>query len=179
MRPGERRSRDAEAGFTYLGVLVLIALIGLLLALAGEVASTSMRRERETELLFIGHQYRDAIRRYFRQNHRYPPTLATLVDAPPVAESAAPVLPLVRYLRRLYRDPMTRQVDWILLLAPDQGIVGIASSSTQAPLKRAGFDDIDYKFDEALSYGDWTFVADPRTPVMSRVSAATLINASP
>ncbi len=61
-----------QRGFTYFGVLVLVVLIGLMLAAAGEVASQQAQREREAELLFVGHQYRDAIERYFPFNHRFP-----------------------------------------------------------------------------------------------------------
>lgn len=145
-----------EAGFTYIGVLVLIAIIGILLANVGQVAATTAQRERERELLFIGHAYRDAIVRFVRQNHRYPEALAELVQF----ENGGPQP--VHYLRRLYPDPMTRAVDWILLPAPNQGIMGIASSSQQAPLKHAGFEDSDVGFEDAQTYSDWIFLFDWR-----------------
>ena len=178
MRTGEGRRRDEEAGFTYLGVLVLIALIGLLLAMAGEVTATTMQRERESELLFIGHEYRDAIGRYFRQNHRYPQSLAELVSTASLVASSGGASPqAVHYLRRLYPDPMTRQINWNLLLAPDQGIMGVASASQKAPIKTAGFDDVDVGFEDAKTYGDWIFVYDPRAALLRRAIAAG--NASP
>ncbi len=59
-------SRSAR-GFTYLGLLAVVVLIGLLLAAAGEVASTAARREREAQLLWVGHEYRAAIGRYWSQ----------------------------------------------------------------------------------------------------------------
>jgi type II secretory pathway pseudopilin PulG len=145
-----------EAGFTYIGVLVLIALIGIMLATVGQVAATVAQREREKELLFIGHAYRAAIGRFVRQNHRYPEALAELVQFDTGGPQPA------HYLRRLYPDPMTRAVDWILLPAPNQGIMGIASSSQRLPLKRAGFDDADLGFDDAQTYADWAFLFDWR-----------------
>lgn len=156
MPSGEARARRRQAGFTYIGLLVLISLIGYLLAVAGQVAATTAQRERERELLFIGHAYREAITHYFRQNHRYPMALAELLEF----QVAGPVP--AHYLRHLYPDPMTRQVDWILVPGPGDGIMGIASSSQGAPLKVAGFDDLDVGFDEAQTYRDWAFIANQR-----------------
>jgi type II secretory pathway pseudopilin PulG len=151
MRPG----RAGQEGFTYFGILVLIVLIGLMLAAAGQVVSTQAQRERETELLFIGHQYRDAIARYFRANHRWPTVLADLV----ADSNGAPTEQ--HFLRHLYPDPMTRATDWTLLPAPNGGFMGIASSSTRAPIKHAGFDAQDMDFDQAEKYSDWTFLYQP------------------
>jgi type II secretory pathway pseudopilin PulG len=131
-------------------------LIGLMLAAAGQVASTSAQRERETELLFIGHQYRDAIGRYVARNHRYPQSLDELLGT--TADDPLPA----HFLRRLYPDPMTRAVDWTLVPAPGGGIMGVASASTLVPLKHAGFDPPDTTFTDAQSYADWVFLHAPR-----------------
>lgn len=158
MRPGEWARRPparSERGFTYLGLLALIVLIGVMLAAAGEVAATAGQREREAQLLWAGHEYRTAIGRYWRHKRTYPQTLEELLGAPPDA-------PLqVRYLRRLYSDPMTNAVDWVLLPAPNGGIMGVASSSKRAPLKTGHFDDADQDFADASTYGDWQFTFLP------------------
>ena len=144
-----------ERGFTYLGLLALLVLIGLLLAGAGEVASTAARREREAQLLWVGHEYRAAIGRYWSEKRRYPETLQELLGAAP----DAPVQ--VRFLRRLYPDPMTNAVDWVLVPAPNGGIMGIASSSKRAPLKTGHFDEADPGFADASAYSDWQFTFVP------------------
>jgi type II secretory pathway pseudopilin PulG len=154
MRCGRRRAR--EGGFTYIGLLVLIALIGFALSVVGQVAATTAQREREKQLLFVGHAYRDAIRRYVMQHGRYPTTLADLLESPTPSGQPA------HYLRRLYPDPMMRDADWVLVPALGGGIMGIASSSQQAPIKRAGFDDADLGFGDAETYGDWMFIYDFR-----------------
>jgi len=156
LRDGSAIPLVRQRGFTYLGMLVLIVLIGLMLAAAGQVARTAIQREREAELLFIGHQYRAAIARFVRQNHRYPTELAELVQYD--AAGPAPAY----YVRRLYRDPMTGALDWLLIPAPGVGFMGVASSSKGVPLKRAGFDDNDLDFDQAETYSDWLFVYSPR-----------------
>jgi type II secretory pathway pseudopilin PulG len=160
MASGER-ARGAR-GFTYVGLLVLIALIGLALAAAGEVVSTSARRDREAQLLWVGHEYRAAIGRYWSRNRAYPQALQELLGTAPDAP-----LP-VRYLRRLYPDPMTNAVDWVLVQAPDGGIMGVASSSRRAPIKTGNFDAGEEHFGEARAYGDWQFTY----PLLS-VPAAT------
>jgi type II secretory pathway pseudopilin PulG len=156
MRLGEVTGRRREQGFTYIGVLISIAVIGCLLAAVGQAARTTAQREREKELLFIGHAYRSAIARYFRENHRYPQALDELVQF----ELAGPQP--AHYLRRLYSDPMTGAADWALVPALGGGIMGVASSSKLAPIKKAGFDAVDLGFEDAETYGDWIFLFDPR-----------------
>src|SRR3954467_5172489 len=123
--PSGERARRSAAGFTYIGLLVLVVLIGILLSAAGEVAATAIQRERETQLLWVGREYRTAIGRYWRHKRAFPQTLEELLG------DATPDSPIqVRYLRRLYPDPMTNVVDWVLVRAPPNGgIMGVASSS--------------------------------------------------
>lgn len=155
MRSGRRRL-GAARGFTYLGLLVLVVLIGLALGAAGEVASTSARREREAQLLWVGHQYRAAIGRYWNRRHVYPTSLEELLGGGPDAPIPG------RWLRQLYPDPMTNAADWTLVPAPTGGIMGVASRSTRAPLKTGGFDAIDGDFAGAATYGDWVFTFPAR-----------------
>jgi type II secretory pathway pseudopilin PulG len=154
MARGERAWRGAR-GFTYVGLLALLVLICLMLAAAGEVASTAARREREAQLLWVGHEYRAAIGRYWNKRRAYPQTLQELLGAAP----DAPVQ--VRYIRNLYADPMTNAVDWVLVPAANGGIMGVASSSKRAPLKTGHFDDADRGFADANAYSDWQFTFLP------------------
>ena len=154
--PSGRRPRRSAGGFTYIGLLALVVVIGIMLAAAGEVTATAAQRERETQLLWVGHEYREAIGRYWRQRRVYPQDLQDLLGAAP----DAPVQ--VRYLRRLYPDPMTNAVDWVLVPAPNGGIMGVTSSSKRAPLKTGHFDEADQDFANASAYSDWQFTFLPR-----------------
>jgi type II secretory pathway pseudopilin PulG len=148
--------KRGERGFTYLGLLALVVVIGLLLSAAGEVAATAAQREREAQLLWVGHEYRAAIARYWTRKRVYPRSLEELVGSSP--DDPIPV----HDLRRLYPDPMTNAIDWTLVQAPAGGIMGVASSSKRAPLKTAGFDDADQDFAKATAYSDWQFTFVPR-----------------
>lgn len=152
MRSGRRPG--AQSGITYFGVLILVALIGLSLALAAQVVSTAMQRDNEQQLLWVGHAYRNGIEGYVRKHGRYPPTLQALLADP------TGTLP-EHFLRALYPDPMTGTADWQETKAPDGGVMGVASRSTRAPIKVAGFDDDDVDFDKATTYAEWRFVYDP------------------
>ena len=154
MSPGERARRSA-GGFTYLGLLALVVLIGLMLAAAGEVATTAAQRDRETQLLWVGHEYRAAIGRYWMRKRVYPQSLEELLGA----AADGPVQ--VHYLRRLYPDPMTNAADWVLVPGPNGGIMGVASSSKRAPLKTGHFDDADRSFADASAYREWQFTFLP------------------
>ena len=151
-----------HAGFTYLGLLFAIAVLGLTLSTIGIVWSTQLRREREAELLFTGDQIRTAIGRYRASGGVYPPALTDLLqdDRFPMAR---------RYLRRIYPDPMTGSADWQLILAPEGGIMGVASQAQGKPIKVAGFSPLDATFKDAGCYCEWKFVYSPRFSRQRRV----------
>lgn len=147
-----RSSLSRECGFTYVGLLVTVVVMGLMLTVVSRVWRTTEQRERETQLLFVGHAYRLAIASYFASGHQYPATLQDLLQ-----DERFPVPK--RHLRRLYPDPLTGQADWSLVLTPTgQGIMGVASSSHTAPIKRDGFELIDEAFKDADCYCAWQFI---------------------
>lgn len=150
------RSPARAAGFTFIGLLIWIAISGIALAAVGEIWSTAARRERETELLFVGAQFRDAIGRYYEQSSgakQYPRALEDLLEDP---RSPA----VRRHLRKIYVDPITGKADWVLIKQGDQ-ILGVASASEEKPLKSANFSPADQAFAEAATYADWQFVYAP------------------
>ena len=150
------RARASQAGFTYLGILAAVILMGLLLTAAARVWTLTGQRERETQLLFAGDAIRMAIAGYFASGHQYPLSLQLLL-----ADDRSPVPK--RYLRRLYSDPMTGSADWTLIYAPDGvGIMGVASSSRLAPIKRKNFSLVDAAFEDSNCYCAWQFVYVPR-----------------
>lgn len=148
----------ASRGFTYIGLLFAIAILGFAMAATATVWSTSAKRDREQQLLWTGDQYRRAIASYYTNGppgmREFPRSLADLVD-----DQRGPVVR--HHLRRLYPDPVTGKFDWQILQLPDSSIMGVASISSQEPLKRAGFVDADSTFENASCYCDWRFVYLP------------------
>lgn len=150
---------STQRGFSYLFVLMLIALIGLGLAAAGSLWQTDARRAREADLLFVGDQYRQAIRSYYELDPGQPKLPQTLDDLTGDNRRPAPV----RHLRRAYRDPMTGR-EFVLIREPDtQGILGVHSAASGEPLKTAGFTAEYDAFTNAASYSEWRFVFTPAT----------------
>jgi hypothetical protein len=144
----------------------------MLTAVSG-VWQTTVQREREAQLIWVGHQYRLAIASYYSRGNRYPDTLEQLVQ-----DDRSPV-PL-HHLRRLYVDPVTGKADWTLVLTADgQRITGVASSSNAKPIKRAGFDPVDAAFEQTECYCAWQFVYTVRRFNRSAVSDSTLTPLGP
>jgi type II secretory pathway pseudopilin PulG len=152
---GRAASGRRARGFTYIGLLLAIAMLGAGLAAAGVFWSTGAQREREAELLFAGAQYRAAIESYasrsraLRLAQAHPPRLEDLV-----ADDRGPVP--ARHLRRLYPDPITGRADWGLVRDARGGIVAVHSLSPARPLKVAGFPP-QVAVVDAKRYAGWRF----------------------
>ena len=148
--------RRVAAGFTYIGLLVGIVILGISLSAVGVVWRTQAQHEREQELLFIGHEYRQAIASYYSAGaHQFPQELEDLLN-----DKRGPEMR--HHLRRLYFDPMTGAQDWTLIRTDIAGITGIASNSQLEPLKKTGFGQDEDAFKDAKCYCDWQFIYVPR-----------------
>lgn len=154
-----------QSGVTYIGVLVLVALMGITAAVAADVWHTGQKRENERQLLFIGNQFRQAIGHYYERSpgpvKTFPRNLGDLLRDPRTPGVA-------RHLRRIYPDPMTGSEEWGLVRGPSGEILGVFSRSEAIPLKKANFRKADASFENKERYSEWTFVYTP-----SRSSTAT------
>jgi type II secretory pathway pseudopilin PulG len=155
---GREWGHGKERGFTYLGALVLVVVIGIALGAASQYWSTLMTREKEKELLFRGDQIRKAIDSYYRSAPQgmqpsYPSRLEDLLSDPRSLTSR-------RYLRRLYVDPMTDGT-WGIISDGKGGVKGVFSLSEKAPRKSGGFPTGYESFESAKTYTDWKFVSNP------------------
>ncbi|MES2151606.1 MAG: type II secretion system protein [Pseudomonadota bacterium] len=143
-----------QRGFAYLWTLMLVAFMGIGSVIGAELYATSVRRDKERELIFIGHEFRAAIARYYNSGAggqaSYPLTLEELLKDPRFPN-------VRRHLRRLYADPVSGKAEWGLLRVQGR-IVGVHSLSARAPIKQDNFEDIDAGLRHKPSYAEWNFV---------------------
>jgi type II secretory pathway pseudopilin PulG len=160
------------AGFTYLILLFLVAIVGATLVAIAQVWHTQVQREKEQQLLFVGNQFRQAIGAYYERApggvRQFPKTLEQLLQDPRFPN-------VQRHLRQVYFDPMTDKNTWGLVRAPDGGIIGVHSLSSEAPIKVAGFSGVNAAFAEATTYKGWVFAYVPPNALPGQTGG----NASP
>jgi type II secretory pathway pseudopilin PulG len=101
--PGSRGAARSPGGYALLILLFAITVMSFGLTVALPVWETQMQREDEAELIFRGKQYVEAIRIYqLKKPGAYPKKLEELVEE--------------KCLRRLYKDPMTEDGRWNVVL---------------------------------------------------------------
>ena len=150
-----------QRGFTYIGVLVILAVMMMALGATSQIWHTVMQREKEQELLFIGHQFRAAIGQYYAQSGgRYPLNLEALLESNDLGVTGAGAKKS-RFLRKIYLDPMTNDSHWGLVTGPDKSVQGVYSLSEEKPFKTTGFINADADLALAKKYSDWQFVFKP------------------
>ena len=148
-----RAPERANAGFTYVGVMIFLAILAMVSAAVLTAGAALQRRMNEEELLFIGAQFAEAFKSYFEATpagqRNYPAKLEELLRDPRYPG-------VRRHLRKIYVDPMTGSAQWGLVAAPG-GIVGVHSLSQRAPLKVAEFEPAFAPLAGRTSYVDWKF----------------------
>lgn len=151
-----QRPGNQARGFTYIGVLIMVAVIGVAAAATVQVGAIAGRRAAEEELLAVGLEFRRALGSYARVSpagQRQSPTeLRDLLRDQRFS-------PPLRHLRKLYADPITGQTAWGIVRTTDGGIAGIHSLSDAAPIKVANFDTDFDRFENKTSYRQWVFTA--------------------
>lgn len=155
-------------GFSFIGLLIAVALLGIALGGTAMLWQVESRRDKELELLFAGEQIRAAIAGYHDRSpgaaREYPERLEDLLQD-------KRFLTPVRHLRRLYRDPLAADGEWVLIR--EQGrIVGVHSGAPGQPLKVAGFAPGQQDFEGATRYAGWRFAHAAVNPAPAAAAAA-------
>ena len=91
-RPWQRPPRPAlQRGFTYIGLLVVVVIMGIALVKVSDVWVTVAKRQKEEQLLWVGAQYRQALLRYYVAGlgERYPHKLEDLLLDPRTRRTSA------------------------------------------------------------------------------------------
>lgn len=149
--------QDAQ-GFTYIGLIIFIAILGLASTASVSVGTLVQRRGAEQELLFVGSQFRNAFQSYYLATppgkKQYPNSLDDLIKDPRFPQP-------VRHLRKIYADPITGKTDWTVIEAPGGGVMGVSSKSDAQPIKIGNFSDADKLLDGKAKYSEWVFFYAP------------------
>lgn len=152
LSPGPR-----QAGFTYLGLIIFVFIIGMVGAATLKIGSLLQRAHAEQELLEIGAQFSTALRTYAEATPRGRP--AQPMSLQELLRDSRFPNPR-RHLRKIFVDPVSGKAEWGLVRAGDGGrILGVYSLSQAAPLKLANFDKRFPGFENRERISDWKFMA--------------------
>lgn len=144
----------SQQGFTYIVLLTAIIIVGITADILTRSSAIQKQRELETELMFRGKAYYDAIESYYQSSpiRQFPKQLDDLLYDNRFSHK--------RHLRKVYQDPITGG-EWRLLRNGSGGIVGVASTSKKRPLKQAQFLPPFEHFSGADHYHQWEFLYLP------------------
>ncbi|MCZ6777981.1 MAG: hypothetical protein O7F16_03340 [Acidobacteria bacterium] len=102
--------RRADSGHLLIGLMVAVTIMTIMVTMAAEKWSVILRRDREEELVFRGKQYAQALAEYQKEHGALPNEFEMLLKKGPRNH---------RYIRKLFRDPFTKNGEWAkLVLAP-------------------------------------------------------------
>ena len=114
-----------QRGFTYLGLLLVIALLGIGLVAASEVWVSTARHQRMQQLDWAGSQFVTAIGSYYDASPGtakvYPTNLQELLED-------RRYLTTRRHLRQMYSNAFTGRADWELVVAADGRVRGVRAN---------------------------------------------------
>lgn len=174
--------RSGDAGYAYVLLLVLVAVLGITAAGSVQLGQSMTRRHAEEALLAAGSDFRDAIASWRRGgavspgNPGGPRELVDLLRDPRVAG-------LRRHLRRVPADPLSGSDEWGLVRDGGGRIVAVYSLAPGRPIKRDGFAPAQAGFANAQSYAQWQFGFPPLrgtvTPARAAASSAPAAASAP
>lgn len=147
-------------GFSYVFLLIVIAVLGIFASGALQLGVQISRRDAEHALLAAGGEFERALYSYSgtsiaNQNSnasiaKGPRTLNELLKDP---RSAG----ILRHLRRVYADPLTGLDNWGIVRDPAGFILGVYSQAPGQPIKQAAFEISQSSFENAAAYSQWIF----------------------
>lgn len=150
---------NKAAGFSYIGVLVTMAIAAIGMQGAVELSAQQAQKAHARQLLEVGEATRLAIGRYYEATpspvKEYPPSIEVLLE-----DRRFPTVR--RHLRQAYRDPFFPQQGLTPIIRNGR-IVGVHSESTAKPLIKQGFAPFQAEFESAKRYRDWAFVYEANT----------------
>lgn len=164
-----------EGGFTYLGLIILVTVIGLVGAATLKIDSLLRRASAEQELLEAGAAFGEALRTYAEATPKgqpaQPPSLKELLKDPRFPG-------VRRHLRKIFVDPLTGKAEWGIVWANPgdrKGVLAVYSLSKAKPLKQAHFDARFPGFENKQHVSDWKFAATGQALMQGQVQGQPLL----
>src|SRR5271165_6671477 len=102
--PIDPRRRQREGGYMLLAILLIMALMIIAATIEAPRLVQQIKRDREEEMIHRGTEYARAIKKFYKKFGRYPATLEQLDNTNQI-----------RFLRKHYKDPLTKDGKWKLL----------------------------------------------------------------
>lgn len=148
-----------QGGFTYLGLVITLAIVGMVGAAALKVDALLRRAAAEQELLETGAAFSEALKSYADATPRgqpaQPPSLKELLKDPRFPG-------VRRHLRKIFIDPVTGRAEWGIVWANpgnETGVLAVYSLSQAQPLKQANFDARFANLEGKEHLSEWKFGA--------------------
>jgi len=166
--------KKSSGGFSYMGLLFLLAILALSAAAALKIGNVTHRRIAEEALLDIGREFSSALEHYRKV------TPAGMPDEPMslqdlLKDNRFPGV--VRHLRKAYADPLTGRAEWGLQRSEaSKRIVGIYSLAEGVPVKTGNFETFFKNFNGMSSYEQWLFTGMLASAANGGVTAGSTIS---
>ncbi|MYM65261.1 type II secretion system protein [Pseudoduganella sp. FT55W] len=156
------RRVKAARGFTYLSLIIVVAIVAMVTASAIKLGSVLQRSRAEQELLDIGAAFSDALKSYADATPQgmptQPPSLKDLLKDPRFPG-------MRRHLRKIFVDPMTGKAEWgIVYLGDKMGVLAVYSLSDARPVKIGNFPARYSGFAGKSRISEWKFAIATEAP---------------
>ena len=125
VRQSSRHLRDS--GHLLLAILLMVALMVIALTYEAPRIVQQLKRDREEEMIHRGTEYARAIKKYYKKFGQYPTTIEQLENTNHI-----------RFLRKRYKDPLTKDGKWTLLHYTDVASVLGTVGGPGAPASALG-----------------------------------------
>ena len=157
-----RRKHRSDSGFSFIELLMVTAILAILASAVMPLSQVTIKRQQEAELRSALRDIRTAIDNFKDaadqgliandslnpNNEGYPENLEILVEGVPVADNSSGQL--LKFLRRIPIDPITKSKDWSLRSYQDQintsawggeNVFDIRTTSTATSLNGTSYKD--------------------------------------
>ena len=99
-----RTMPSRDSGYLLLAILLIMALMIIAATFEAPRIVQQIKRDREEEMIHRGTEYARAIKKFYKKFGRYPANLEQLDNTNQI-----------RFIRKRYKDPLTRDGKWKLL----------------------------------------------------------------